>query len=183
MPDFVPILNADTLSPGQVTTVSINGHNICLANHEGAFYALDNLCPHKGGQLGDGELSGCDVVCPLHQWDFDVRTGVSRYNPKDKVATYPVRVKDGKVEIDAAAVPPIPVVEGYLKQWDHTGESEAEPDIDTIHKLAKGGGEQHEPMRTTRKVPDFDSLYFLPGQLAERPLRLALPVYIIHRRF
>lgn len=203
MSDFVPILNADTLSPGQVTTVSINGHNICLANHEGVFYALDNLCPHKGGQLGDGELSGCDVICPLHQWDFDVRTGVSRYNPKDKVATYPVRVKDGKVEIDAAAVPPIPVVEGYLKQWERSGESEAEPDIDTIHKLAKGGGEQQEPMRTTRKVPDFDSLYFLPGQLAdppllddepvatevvigpraERPLRLALPVYISHMSF
>lgn len=203
MSDFVPVLNADALSPGHVTTVTVNGHNICLANHEGAFYALNNRCPHKGGQLGYGKLSGCDVICPLHQWDFDVRTGVSRYNPNDKVATYPVRVKDGQVEIDAAAVPPIPVVEGYLKPWERYGEAEVEPAIKTIQTLAKGKRQETEPMRTTRKVPGFDSLYFLPGQLAappllddepvatevvigpraERPLRLALPVYISHMSF
>lgn len=203
MTDFIRVLDADALPPGKVTIVTVKGRDICLANYRGDFYAVDNRCPHKGGQLGDGSLSGSDVVCPLHQWDFDVRTGISRYNPQDRVATYPARVSDGHVEIDADAVPALPVAEGYLKRWERSGESEAEPDIGTIHKLARGKRKESEPMRTTRRVPGFDDLYFLPGQLAQppllddepvatevvigaraaRPLRLSLPVYISHMSF
>lgn len=52
MSDFLPVLNADALSPGQVTIVIVNGHNICLANHEDTFYALDNRCPPQGRPIG-----------------------------------------------------------------------------------------------------------------------------------
>lgn len=203
MPTFTPLLATADLSPGQVTIVTVNGRDICLTNYEGDFYALDNHCPHRGGQLGDGKLSGPDVICPLHQWDFDVRTGISRYDPRDRVTTYPVRQVDGQVEIDADAVSPIPVVEGYLKRWERHADADIEPAIKTIHKLAKGTWKENEPLRTTRAVPDFDDLYFLPGQLADppllddeevatevvigpraaRPIRLSLPVYISHMSF
>ena len=78
--------------------------DIALYKYEGNFYALDNQCVHRGGQLGDGHMSGANVICPLHQWDYDVRTGVSRYDESEKVAVYPVQVIDDRVEIDADAV-------------------------------------------------------------------------------
>ena len=74
-------------------------------NYEGEFYALNNRCPHRGGQLGDGELKGSDLICPLHGWDFDVRTGISRYNTLDRIATYPVTVEDGKVYLKRSDIP------------------------------------------------------------------------------
>jgi nitrite reductase/ring-hydroxylating ferredoxin subunit len=78
MPDFVKVIDTAALAPGRVTIVTVNGHDLCLANYQGEFFALENKCPHRGGQLGDGTLDGADLICPLHKWDFDIRTGISR---------------------------------------------------------------------------------------------------------
>jgi nitrite reductase/ring-hydroxylating ferredoxin subunit len=169
MSEFIKVIDVESLSPGQVMTVTVKGRDLCLANYEGEFFALENKCPHRGGQLGDGTLTGPDVICPLHQWDFDVRTGVSRYDSKDQVTTYPVRQVNGGVEIDAAAVAAIPVKEGYLQRWARQGD-DLEHGIHTIHKLARGIYHENTPMRTERPVPSFDDIYFLAGQLADPPL-------------
>lgn len=39
------------------------------------WHALDGICPHQGGPLGKGALSGCILTCPWHGWQFDVTTG------------------------------------------------------------------------------------------------------------
>lgn len=202
MPHFVALLPVEDLAPGQVRIVTVNGRDLCLANYEGQFYALDNQCPHRGGQLGDGQLNGPDVICPLHSWDFDVRTGISRYDPKDQVPTYPVRQVKGQVEIDADAVPPIPTLDGYLQRWARH-EDPLETHLKEVHKLARGKWHENEPMRTSRPVPNFDSIYLLPGQLADppllddepvdtqviigpnatRPITLSMPVYVSHMSF
>jgi len=49
MSNFVKIFDADQLNPGQVTMVTVKGHDVCIANVEGEFFALDNKCPHRGG--------------------------------------------------------------------------------------------------------------------------------------
>ena len=62
------------------------------------FLATDNLCPHQGGPLCDGIVTGSSVVCPLHAWKVNLANGsVERpANAKDHcVATYPVRVDEG----------------------------------------------------------------------------------------
>jgi len=204
MSSFEKIFAAADLQPGQTTIVSVKGRAVCLANFEGEFFALENRCPHRGGQLGDGELRGPDVVCPLHGWDFDVRTGISRYNPADRVATWPVRVRDGAVEIDAEAVPPAPqpTQPGYLHRWRRR-DDDLEREMKTIHHLAQGQWHNHTPMRTERPVPGFDDIYFLPGQLADppllddepvdtrvvigpraaKPITLSAPVYVSHMSF
>lgn len=202
MPHFVKVLNSDQLQPGELTIVSINGRDICLANYQGEFFALENKCPHRGGQLGDGRLQGPDVICPLHGWDFDVRTGVSRYDPRDRVTTYPVRRVNGHVEIDLEVVPPLPVKEGYLQRWARP-DDDLEHELKTIQHLARGKWKENTPMRTEREVPGFDDIYFLPGQLADppllddepvdtrvvigpqaaRPITLSAPIYISHMSF
>jgi glutamate synthase domain-containing protein 2/nitrite reductase/ring-hydroxylating ferredoxin subunit len=202
MSNFVKVLAADQLKPGQVTIVTVNGRDVCLANYQGEFFALDNKCPHRGGQLGDGRLEEANVICPLHGWDFDVRTGISRYDPRDRVATYPVRQANGSIDIDLNAVPPLPVTEGYLQRWARP-EDDLEHNLKTIQHLARGIWHENTPMRTERTVPNFDDIYFLPGQLAvppllddepvdtivvigpqaKRPITLTAPIYISHMSF
>ncbi|RME45758.1 MAG: glutamate synthase [Caldilineae bacterium] len=202
MADFVQVLRVEALPPGAVTVATVNGRDICLANVGGEVFALDNRCPHRGGQLGDGRLEGTDVICPLHGWDFDARTGISRYDPRDRVPTYPVRVVGGMVEVDASAVEPLPVKDGYLQRWARVDDA-LETEMKTIRRLSEGVWSEHTPMRTDRPVPGFDSLYFLPGQLAdppllddeevdttvvigpraERPITLSVPFYVSHMSF
>lgn len=71
----------------------------------------------------------CLSSAPCTSGDFDVRAGISRYDPRDRVTTYPVRQMNGQVEIDADAVQPIPTVEGYLKRWERHAEADVEPSI------------------------------------------------------
>lgn len=81
--------------------VRVAGREIAVFNLDGRVVAVDNACPHKGGPLCDGIVSGSTVVCPLHGQRFDLETGmpVMAAQP-DCVATYPARVEDGIILLD-----------------------------------------------------------------------------------
>src|SRR5579872_7140895 len=64
---------------------------ICAANVNGTFSALDNTCLHMGGPLGEGTIENGKVVCPWHGWAYDPATGELSHNPKLKVAVYPLK--------------------------------------------------------------------------------------------
>ncbi|MGJ3241280.1 MAG: glutamate synthase-related protein [Anaerolineae bacterium] len=171
MPHFVAVLKTNQLEESKGTTVFVNERDIALYKYEGDFYALDNTCVHRQGKLGDGWMKGANVICPLHEWDYDVKTGISRWNSEEKIAVYPVKVEDHTVFIDADAVPPKPRFEdeylGVYVRRDDPLESE----MHDIHAYSKGTHEFVEPMGSTRRnYPSFDTLYFLPGQLAQLPL-------------
>lgn len=61
--------------PGGALRASVEGVPVAIWRVGGAFFAMEDRCPHAGHTLHDGDLRGCVVVCPLHGWDFDVRTG------------------------------------------------------------------------------------------------------------
>jgi nitrite reductase (NADH) small subunit len=73
---------------------------VALFNVAGEFYALDGVCPHQGGPLGKGALSGCVVTCPWHGWQFDVRTGQHQFSPTVRQPLLPVRVEKGEVYVE-----------------------------------------------------------------------------------
>jgi len=76
MPDgFVPVAKASELSPGQMKWVAVNGERRVLANVEGTFYAISDVCGHRNAPLSRGKLDGYLIECPLHYAQFDVRTG------------------------------------------------------------------------------------------------------------
>jgi len=76
MPDgFVPVAKVSELSPGQMKWVAVNGERRVLANVEGTFYAISDVCGHRNAPLSRGKLDGYLIECPLHYAQFDVRTG------------------------------------------------------------------------------------------------------------
>lgn len=65
-------------------------------------FALDNACPHKNGPLAEGIVHGSSVTCPLHNWVISLETGLVQGLDEGQVATYPARVEDGRILLDAA---------------------------------------------------------------------------------
>lgn len=65
-------------------------------------FVLDNACPHKAGPLAEGIVHGKSVTCPLHNWVFSLETGQAQGQDEGQVATYPARVEQGRIFLDAA---------------------------------------------------------------------------------
>ena len=87
--------------PGTARRVIAGDREIALYNVDGELYATDDICSHEEASLSDGELIGHVVECPLHGARFDVRTGKPLSLPAVvPVETFPVRVVDGKVEVE-----------------------------------------------------------------------------------
>ncbi len=99
MPDFVPVAKVNDIPPGEGKTVQVAGKSIALFNVEGTFYAVDDTCLHRGGPLGEGELTGHLVTCPWHGWKYDVRTGISITNPAAKVACFETKIEGDELYI------------------------------------------------------------------------------------
>ena len=76
------------------------GRAVAVFNVDGAFYAIDNECSHRGGPLGEGDLDGTIVLCPWHAWRWDVTTGANVNNPAVKIACYPITEEDGSLFVD-----------------------------------------------------------------------------------
>ena len=73
---------------------------ICVANCEGSLSAMDNVCLHRGGPLGQGVIEDGKVVCPWHGWQYDRKTGQAAHNPAAKVAVYPIKVEGDDVLVE-----------------------------------------------------------------------------------
>jgi 3-phenylpropionate/trans-cinnamate dioxygenase ferredoxin subunit len=88
---------------GTVRVFNVDGRSVAVANVDGEhFYAIDNLCTHDNGPLGEGTLVGETVECPRHGARFDVKTGAVRALPAVRpVRTYPVQVQGDEVLVDA----------------------------------------------------------------------------------
>ncbi|ETA49599.1 nitrite reductase small subunit NirD [Ponticoccus alexandrii] len=63
-------------------------------------FAASNTCPHKGGPLSEGIVHGRQVTCPLHNWVFDLETGEAQGADRGRIATYPLRIVQGRILID-----------------------------------------------------------------------------------
>jgi len=73
---------------------------ICVANVNGTYSAMDNVCLHRGGPLGQGMIENGKVVCPWHAWQWDPKTGEAAHNPAAKVAVYPLKIENGDVLVE-----------------------------------------------------------------------------------
>ena len=94
---YFRVARADDVPPGTGQVVMANGRALALFNVDGIFYALDNVCLHRGGPVGEGDLDGVVVTCPWHGFQYDVTTGRNVFDPEVGLETFPVRVEDGDV--------------------------------------------------------------------------------------
>ena len=70
---------------------------VALYNVDGQLHAIDGVCPHQGGPLGKGTLSGEVVTCPWHGWQFNVSTGCHLLNPRIVQPRFAVRVEGDSI--------------------------------------------------------------------------------------
>jgi uncharacterized membrane protein/nitrite reductase/ring-hydroxylating ferredoxin subunit len=96
----IAVANGDELKPNQMKLLHINGKRIVLAKTENSYVAFEDRCSHKGGSLAGGAMICGTVQCPWHGSQFDCTTGEVKAGPaKDKIATYSINEKAGKVYI------------------------------------------------------------------------------------
>jgi nitrite reductase/ring-hydroxylating ferredoxin subunit len=95
---FVAVAATGELAPGEMKFVAIERERIVLANIDGDFYALRDVCGHRNAPLSRGRLEGCVIECPLHFAQFDMRTGKFIDGPYSAdVPAYEVRVNGDTV--------------------------------------------------------------------------------------
>lgn len=99
---FATGLEAASVTPGTVRVVEVDGRSLCIGlTEDGEWGAIDNVCTHDGGVLGEGELDDNAVECPRHGGRFDLFSGrVLALPPVRPVSAYPVRVEDGSVVVE-----------------------------------------------------------------------------------
>ncbi|MGH2450293.1 MAG: Rieske (2Fe-2S) protein [Candidatus Limnocylindria bacterium] len=98
---FVRVARAADIPPGEVAVVQVGGRSLCVGHmSDGSWGAIDNVCSHDGGTLGEGELDDRCVECPRHGARFDLLTGEVRALPAVfPVNAYPAREVGGEVEV------------------------------------------------------------------------------------
>lgn len=99
MAEFKDAATVQEIEPGEGMVVELDGREIALFNVDGAYYALENTCCHRGGPLGEGRLDGSTVTCPWHLWQFDVKNGECQNSPGDRVRAYDVIVEGDRVRV------------------------------------------------------------------------------------
>jgi nitrite reductase (NADH) small subunit len=92
MEAFVRVAKVHELAPGSSKVVVVAGHPVALFRVGDSFHALSNVCLHRGGPVGEGHLDGFFVTCPVHGWEYDVRSGQNTLNPFARLRTFSVRV-------------------------------------------------------------------------------------------
>ena len=99
--DWTPITKVENIPTREGRAVTVGDQEIAIFHLEGRYLTISNKCPHKGGPLCDGIVSGTTVVCPLHGRRFDLETGMPvRASEPSYVATFPTRVENGVILVD-----------------------------------------------------------------------------------
>ena len=96
----VRVAAASDVPPGTAKEVMADDQVVALYNVDGTFYALDGVCPHAGGPLGEGSLRGTIVTCPWHGWQFDVQSGENCLNRKMTHKSFAVKVEGNDVFVE-----------------------------------------------------------------------------------
>jgi nitrite reductase (NADH) small subunit len=97
----IKLANRSDLPPeGEAKEFPCGDKVICVVNVNGVITAMDNVCLHRGGPLGQGVVEGDKLVCPWHGWQWDPQTGQAVHNPAAKVAVYPLKMANGDVMIE-----------------------------------------------------------------------------------
>jgi nitrite reductase/ring-hydroxylating ferredoxin subunit len=101
MAQLVKALSLKDLPPGQMKPVGLGGLNILLVNLEGEVLAVSNLCTHEEAYLSNGKLEDGAVSCPLHESQFDLKTGEVLFPPAEKpLPVYKVKIKDDTIFVE-----------------------------------------------------------------------------------
>jgi len=210
VPAFVQVCTTDEIPKDGTKIFNKNLIEFVIINKNSKYYALYNKCPHMGGSLGDGQVSGDYITCPLHSWEFNVITGKGPAGYEDSVPHFECKVDGDDVFISADQLSELAQKKDFIVASDHnTKERFARSHDDVVHEMdgiaarAKWKVKEILPMGTLKKYTKFDDILFKAAQLhhfplleedevnlktvigktAKHPLEISMPVYISHMSF
>lgn len=180
----VAVAKWDALKDRQPAYALVANVDLVIVRYDDQFSVFYGRCPHRGALLSDGFVSGNNLICGVHKWDFRYDTGVSEYNDEEALPKFSSWLENGSVEVDEEEIAewekehPQPYDrKAYLGLYaDHEG-TDAEPHTGFIQELAKNGLSklgQHgrvAAMGVPRdELPLWDDIQFVTAQLSTMPL-------------
>ena len=96
---YYAVASDGDVPPGEGRAYAAGGRMVAVFNENGQYFAIDDLCPHMGASLAAGYVEDRMVSCPWHAWRFRIDDGTWCDNPKISVDHFPVRIRDGRIEV------------------------------------------------------------------------------------
>jgi 3-phenylpropionate/trans-cinnamate dioxygenase ferredoxin subunit len=97
MDNFVAVLDEKELVEGTMKLIRVESLPILLIKQSGQIFAIDNRCPHMACGFSGGTLEGMVIICPCHDWRFDLKTGEYDQDPSMKLLKYEWKTESGKI--------------------------------------------------------------------------------------
>ena len=97
--DYVTVAKVGAIAEGRGMTYTIGERLVAVFLSDGEYYAIDDLCPHMGASLAEGDVTQGVVTCPWHAWRFRVEDGTWCDNPRIKTRTFEVRVVGDEIQV------------------------------------------------------------------------------------
>lgn len=91
---------AEDVPIGSGKELTIAGRIVALYHTEDGFHAIDGICAHAGGPLGQGVLNRCIVTCPWHGWQYDVTTGRHCLTDSIRQQSFAVKIDGDDVYVE-----------------------------------------------------------------------------------
>ena len=180
----VEVAQWDTLIDREPAYALVANVDLVIVRYDDQVSVFYGRCPHRGALLSDGFVSGTNLMCGVHKWDFRYDTGVSEYSNEEVLPKFSSWVEDGRVVVDEEEIAewtkehPQPFNrDAYLGLYADTGGTDAEPHNHFIQQLAKEGLSKlghHGPMAAMGvprdELPLWDDIQLVTAQLATVPL-------------
>ncbi len=187
----VKVADWESLADREPAHALVANVDLVVVRFDDGASVLYGRCQHRGALMADGFVRGDDIVCGVHDWDYEFASGVSSYNPEERLHKFESWIEDGAVWVDEHEIAawerdnPQPYARNAYQGTfqDHSKGSPAEPHVKLIRKLATDGLSKvghHGPVAamgvSRAELPSWDDLQFVTAQLARVPQLDEVPV-------
>lgn len=120
MEHYVTLGKVDEFRAGNMRPFKVDGTEIAVARVGEHFYAFSNICTHRFEYMTEGFIEGRNVLCAVHEAEYDMATGAVVSGPAfDPLPVYPVRVVDDEVQLGwARPLEPQAIIPDYHDDQD-----------------------------------------------------------------
>ncbi|MFA8449181.1 MAG: glutamate synthase-related protein [Bacteroidales bacterium] len=181
----IKLVELDELEDKVPFRAKVRGTDLVLVKYGEEISLLYGRCLHRGALLCDGHIEGNNLICGVHNWDYRFDTGVSEYNPEERLYKFKTSTFQGAIYVDEADVewfedneiPPPFKEDEYLGEYEDTHPEDTEPYNEYIRHLAKHGLTKYGRHGATTamgverySLPKWNDIQVLPAQLSRKPL-------------
>ncbi len=108
---FVDVCAVGDIADSRAVVTCLSGERVAIFRYDGKLSAISNVCQHQNGPLGEGRIVNDCVVCPWHGYEYSPASGAAPAPFTEKVPTFNLRVRGGRVLVDPTPNPPGTFVE------------------------------------------------------------------------